>query len=133
MKTNLEEWTAMGERLFGSSDWKQWQFKCPACGHVAKSQDWIDAGAKIGSIAFSCVGRWNGGSAGCNYAGGGLFQLNPVFIKTTHPDTNEPVTVRRFDFAPDDCGYCGVLIHTCHQGDRSKTWRYCSELCAAGQ
>lgn len=82
------EWHAEGEALFGPDE-MQWRFKCPSCGHVATPNDWKDAGAPEGAVAFSCVGRWMPKSTGeifdrsggpCNYAGGGLFGLNPVNI-----------------------------------------------------
>ena len=75
-------------RLFGD-DMMKWRFICPACGHIASIEDYKNAGATVGAIAFSCVGRWlpnpqsmytqSGGP--CDYAGGGLFALNPVTIK----------------------------------------------------
>lgn len=83
-----EEWYAEGRRLFGD-DVMQWRFVCPVCGHVASVQDWKDAGAPEGSVAFACVGRWIEGSrrafgdkgAGpCDYSGGGLFGLNPITV-----------------------------------------------------
>lgn len=77
-----------------------WKFRCPSCGHVASVQDWKNAGAPENAAAFSCVGRWlqerkeaftkNGP---CNYAGGGLFRLNPVKL--------EGMDVGPFDFADD--------------------------------
>jgi hypothetical protein len=82
-----EEWLAEGRRRFGD-DIMRWRFVCPSCGHVASVQDWKNAGATEGEVAFSCVGRRTGGSAAfgergkgpCNYAGGGLFRINPVSI-----------------------------------------------------
>lgn len=82
----LEEWQAEGSRRFGPDPMK-WKFVCPSCGHVASVQDWRDAGAGESAVAFSCVGRWlkgageiGGKKRPCNYAGGGLFKLNPVKI-----------------------------------------------------
>lgn len=84
----LGEFQAEARRRFGE-DVSKWRFVCPACGHVASVQDWRDAGAPEGGIAFSCVGRWldeardafeGDGPGPCNYAGGGLFGLNPVRI-----------------------------------------------------
>ena len=66
-----------------------WKFVCPSCRHVASVKDWKDAGAPEGAIAFSCIGRYTGaggdktfrGAGGpCDYAGGGLFGLNPVEV-----------------------------------------------------
>ena len=54
---------------------------------MASIADWKAAGATQGEIAFSCVGRHlpNAGEFGqrpgpCNYAGGGLFAINPVTV-----------------------------------------------------
>lgn len=106
----LEAWSAKGDELFGA-DFMKWKFVCPVCGHIATVQDWKGAGAPAQSAAFSCVGRWAGanpqtakertlgpnglqGKGPCNYAGGGLFQLNPVAV--IDPDG---VTRRVFAFA----------------------------------
>jgi hypothetical protein len=87
-----KEWEAEAIRRFGN-DVMEWKFKCPACGHVARTQDWKDAGANIGEVAFSCIGRHIPGSkefigdkpreeksGPCNYTGGGLFNLNPLEV-----------------------------------------------------
>jgi hypothetical protein len=82
------EWLAEAERRFGP-DPLEWQFVCPSCGHVAKVRDWKEAGASEGAVAFSCVGRWlpdpheafQKGKGPCNYAGGGLFAINPVQVE----------------------------------------------------
>lgn len=81
------EWEAEAERRFGK-DPMAWKFACPSCGHVAAIADWKAAGAPVEAVAFSCVGRWlpdpkeafrkDGGP--CNYAGGGLFRINPVIV-----------------------------------------------------
>ena len=85
------DWYAEGRRRFGP-DMRQWRFVCPCCGHTAKAGEWVDAGAER-MAAFSCIGRAVGakrkafggkGDGPCDYAGGGLFGLNPV--KVTHPD-----------------------------------------------
>lgn len=85
------DWKEEGKKLFGP-DFMKWKFVCPVCGHVATPQEWIDAGAPEGAVAFSCIGRWlpdsqdalssdEIGKGPCNYAGGGLFPLNPVLIE----------------------------------------------------
>lgn len=81
-----DAWRAEAVRRFGT-DGMKWKFVCPSCGHVASVQDWKDAGAPQSAVAFSCVGRWLpdpkrlGEKPGpCDYAGGGLFQLNPVSV-----------------------------------------------------
>lgn len=86
---SVEDWHAEARRLFGD-DQMEWRFVCPSCGHVASVKDWKDAGSTEGSVAFSCVGRWldsphdafQMGNGPCNYAGGGLFAINPVSIQT---------------------------------------------------
>lgn len=95
------QWLEEGKRRFGAET-AQWRFVCPSCGHVASVKDWQDAGAEEGEVAFSCVGRHLpnprhlGGKPGpCNYAGGGLFQLNPIYVM--HEDGVES---RMFAFAP---------------------------------
>lgn len=91
VKMTVDEWRAEANRLFGSNRMK-WRFVCPSCGHAAAAQDWKDAGAAEGHVGYSCIGRFTGDpdkaalsafkSAGgpCNYAGGGLFNINPVEI-----------------------------------------------------
>jgi len=85
-----EEWRAEAERRFGK-DPKEWRFVCPACGYETKVSEWLEHDADK-QVAFSCVGRVNGHMdtpmgtkpGPCNYAGGGLFGLNPV--KVTYPN-----------------------------------------------
>jgi hypothetical protein len=93
-----DEWHAEGRRRFGDDE-AQWQFICPSCGHIAKAQDWIDLGAQS-AIAYSCVGRWTPAPkrmfnrpGPCNYAGGGLFALNPVQV------VDGDVVMHVFEFA----------------------------------
>lgn len=110
------EWCAEAVRHFGP-DPMQWRFVCPVCKHVASVQDYEDAGAPDNAAAFSCIGRWAGakrdalglnpeaiaygrlppadGPGPCNYAGGGLFRLNPVEV--VFPDGEKAWA---FDFAP---------------------------------
>ena len=85
-KLTHAEWVAEAQRRFGA-DSGAWRFVCPSCGHVALVSDWFAAGAGEGEVAFSCVGRHlpkakeMGQRPGpCNYAGGGLFRLNPVTV-----------------------------------------------------
>ena len=95
-----KEWIAEAERRFGL-DPMDWKFVCPSCGYVASAEDWKQAGANEGMVAFSCVGR-NLGSAEnigtkngpCSYAGGGLFRLNPVDVILENGNTRQT-----FEFA----------------------------------
>ena len=100
------EWEAQGVSRFGP-DRMTWRFVCPSCGHIASVKDWRDAGADEGEVAFSCVGRHRpkpadiGGKPGpCNYAGGGLFKLNPVHIEMTRERDQAIVVISVFEFAP---------------------------------
>jgi len=83
-----EQWKAEAIRRFGE-DPMAWRFRCPVCGHEASVRDYRDAGASEGAVGFSCIGRWvegsrsalrGSGSGPCDYAGGGLFRLNPVTV-----------------------------------------------------
>ena len=112
VRYTLAAWRAKAVELFGEDNMK-WKFVCPICGHVASVQDWKDAGAPMQSAAFSCVGRWAGvnpatakgdigpngieGKGPCNYAGGGLFKLNPVIV--VDPDG---VEMKAFAFADNE-------------------------------
>ncbi len=86
-KVTEQEFRDEAVNKFGP-DVRAWKFVCPVCGHIASGQDYIDAGAPTGAIAFSCIGRWTGGKGTvfdnktppCNYSGGGLFALNPVEV-----------------------------------------------------
>lgn len=99
--TTHHEWLAEGARLFGD-DRTKWRFVCPCCGHVATPADYKAAGAEPGAIGFSCIGRWTGakreafapGEGPCNYAGGGLFPLNPVTVMMPEGDS-----IQAFEFA----------------------------------
>jgi hypothetical protein len=81
-----KEWIEEAVRRFGD-DPRNWRFVCPSCGHVATPADWKAAGAGEGEVAFSCVGRHLKNPTEmcvkpgpCNYAGGGLFRINPVTV-----------------------------------------------------
>lgn len=96
------EWIEEGKKLFGPL-YDDWRFVCPVCGHVAEVRDWRKAGAPSGAIAFSCIGRYGDakreafggeGTGPCDYAGGGVFRLNPVTVVSE--DGSE---VQVFEFA----------------------------------
>ena len=95
-----DEWEKEAIRRFGKNP-MEWEFVCPSCGYVTKIQEWVDAGAKPGHAAFSCVGRFLGSKkeifdktgGPCNYAGGGLIGLNPVEVEI------DGKTIRVFAFA----------------------------------
>lgn len=83
-----KDWSDEGVRLFGK-DKMNWKFACPICNSVMSVRDYKDAGAPENAVGFSCIGRYmnkrrdaftDDGPGPCNYAGGGLFKLNPVLI-----------------------------------------------------
>lgn len=97
------QWLKEGFERFKTMDVNQWKFICPVCGYIASIKDWIDSGAPIESAAFSCIGRWKDkrrrafgdqGLGPCDYAGGGLFTLNPV-----HVTLQDETQVQVFEFA----------------------------------
>jgi hypothetical protein len=90
-----DDWILAGEERYGK-DRKKWSFRCPVCGFAATGEDYAAAGAGKGCVGFSCIGRWmpkcdrafdyvrkNGEAkkGPCDYAGGGLFRLNPIHVK----------------------------------------------------
>lgn len=84
----VEEWRAEGEKLFGADQMK-WRFRCPSCDNVVTAEQYRVAKAPETAVAYSCVGRWmpettaeifDKGKGYCNYAGGGLFGLNPITV-----------------------------------------------------
>jgi len=105
-KLTYEEWRREGRERFGDNP-EQWRFVCPSCGHVASVADWEAVGASEGEVGFSCIGRHtepdNGMCSGkqpCNYAGGGLFGLNPVLV--VFPDGDERPTFEFAEHASDE-------------------------------
>jgi len=88
MELTSREWVNKGVELFGTKDKTKWKFKCPSCGVSTIGQEWVDVKAE-GHFAFSCIGRsieskgdfLKNNKQPCNYAGGGLFKLNPVTIE----------------------------------------------------
>lgn len=97
------EWITEGRERFKTENVLKWKFVCPVCGVITTGQEWKDAGAPSGALAFSCVGRWldnqrkafgGEGLGPCDYAGGGLFTLNPVQV--VMPDGSEH---QAFEFA----------------------------------
>jgi len=98
-RVTIEEWHAEARARFGD-DPNKWRFKCPSCGFVQTRLDFLAYGVPRHDVdrrlGFSCIGRSilqtcrdssdvvefmeaNRGY-GCNYAGGGLFRINPVEV-----------------------------------------------------
>lgn len=76
----LQEWRNIAEPMFGK-DVKNWQFKCPTCGHVQTMNDFKEAGVDEPETKFyySCIGRWKIGT-GCNWTLGGLFRIHKTEV-----------------------------------------------------
>ena len=90
---SYDEWHARGTELFGD-DVATWRVVCPSCGHVQCMKDYQEQVPHLTEeqilkyLGFSCIGRFTKpeadsltGEAPCNYAGGGLFGLNPQPVK----------------------------------------------------
>lgn len=106
-----EDWQTEAVKRYGT-DCDNWKFRCPSCLNVMTPKMYLELGIKSGMsessvvkmMAFSCVGRlmdkpqeiFQKGKGFCNYAGGGLFGLNPILVK--FPEGKEG---RFFDFADD--------------------------------
>lgn len=90
-KITYDEWEKKGEALFGKNK-REWKFVCPNCKHIQSFNDYLALGISAEEankfIGFSCIGRcmkdckgeFGNKIAPCNYAGGGLFRLNPITI-----------------------------------------------------
>jgi len=99
----LATWLAQGEALFGTEP-LDWKFVCPCCGNVQTMREFKVLKVEDVQQAYSsCIGRFDGvhGSVNmgtkpgpCNYAGFGLFGLNPVAV--IHPETGKQVDVFAF-------------------------------------
>lgn len=124
-----QQWLDEARERFGPEA-MNWRFVCPSCGHVAAVKDWRAVGAPEGAIAFSCVGRWMEGPvmeigpvAGgpkkgpCNYAGGGLFRMNPVHV--THSNGARHSV---FEFAPAE-----DHTHCTGQCDQASVYKPCED------
>ncbi len=97
------EWIVEAKKRYG--DFESVKFRCPMCGHVASVAEYQAAQAPEGMIGFSCIGRittahrkaFGGKGPGpCDYAGGGLFRVNPIHLT----ENGEPFC-EVFDFADD--------------------------------
>lgn len=90
-KISEKDWRSRAEALFGK-DPMDWAFECPSCGYVQSVRDFLpyrDNGATPNDAYQVCIGRFMGdkneafqgkGSGPCNYAGFGLFKLQPLAV-----------------------------------------------------
>lgn len=91
----LEEWEKEAIKRFGI-DRMKWKFVCPSCQTVIQVQEWKDAGAGNGAVAYSCIGRYlpekqefigkkkKIKGKPCNYTTGGLFNISPIEVEGDH-------------------------------------------------
>lgn len=108
-RLSLEAWQALARERYGDDPMK-WRFVCPSCGHVAAVEDWKNAGASPGAVAFSCIGRFVGDPMAaadaafrneggpCNYTSGGLLCINKVILEI------DGVECPAFEVAPREEG-----------------------------
>lgn len=105
----ISEWRQKGVELFGER-MRLWRFVCPVCKTPQSAQDFIDTGmdkeTAFSSIAQECIGRHIPSSQKaisetkvikgkpCNYAGYGLFKLNPLSVEL---EDGEVINVFDFD------------------------------------
>ncbi|SET95427.1 hypothetical protein SAMN05421676_11245 [Salinibacillus kushneri] len=102
-KLTLNEWLEEGSKLFGENKLK-WKFKCPACGHLASIEDFVEHDADPNDAYQKCIGRVNGKGTknqtdlghGCNWAAYGLFGTLDKGRTVISEDGDE---VSVFDFA----------------------------------
>jgi len=111
MKLTYLEWLKESEKRYPDGNIA---FTCPVCKHRQTISDYKAVNAPEGTIGFSCIGRFidgcrnafGGPGAGterpgpCDYAGGGLFPLNPITVICKNSDGSEE-EIRIFDFADD--------------------------------
>jgi len=104
------EWLAEGSRLFGpgETNWMDWRFQCPICGHVQTPADFKAIGQEPQSAYRECIGRYtkgatdfatkpgaNGQKSPCNYAAYGLLQIGDT-VQDNDP-ARKPLTVFPFE------------------------------------
>ena len=95
-----EEWWDEGVSLYGD-DFSDWELICPACGTVQKPKDFLDMGMSkeesVPYVGFSCIGRFEKSTKGCDWTLGGLFQIHELEIVT---DTGHKSAF--FEFATEE-------------------------------
>lgn len=109
IQITYEQWHAKGVERYGN-DMKTWRFTCPMCKKDTIAQEWIDHKADK-QIGVSCIGRQydkkqsafftkNIKPIGCDYAGYGLFKMNPIHVEITTDEGSKEI-VDAFDFTVD--------------------------------
>lgn len=119
-----KQWRGEAVDRFGE-DTSQWAFICPVCKTRQTAAECLAAGATSNTIGFSCIGRSHA-SKGCNYAGGGLFKLNPVTV-THFPGMDDGETDSSFEFAENKCS--AMPDHRWRKKAKVHRWRcqFCFE------
>lgn len=117
-RLTLAEWQAEGRARYGDNV-ALWKFVCPSCGFIQSAMDYrawnTPVRAIVVRLGFSCIGRTIAElnmklpvvafmerhlGYGCNYAGGGLFRINPVeVVFGISGETGEEATRPVFDWA----------------------------------
>lgn len=75
-----KDWLARGKELYGP-DMLDWQFVCPACGHVQTLREFHDVGIDPDYGVANCASRFGlGGSPTCKWTTGGLLRLGGYYV-----------------------------------------------------
>lgn len=106
------EWGAKGQDLFGPNQ-ENWQFQCPACGHVMsiaivneKYAEHLPAFREHKfAIECECIGRAVP-SLGCDWCAYGLFR-GPLFVKRDSGNETPCFDFAGLPFTEETC-------HACH-------------------
>ena len=99
-KIEKEDWWNEGVSLYGE-DFNDWEFICPACGTVQKLTDFLDLGMNkekaVSYVGYSCIGRFEKSTKGCDWTLGGLFQIHELEVEDEEGKTS-PI----FEFATEE-------------------------------
>ncbi len=113
----FEDWVEEATERFGEKG-RDWCFRCVACDHVQRGQDFIDLGMTPGEAArrvfMSCIGRWNPGT-GCDWTLGGALQIHKVVVVGGPLEFSEQQETPVFEFADRESrniGGGGVMSKT---------------------
>ena len=75
-----QDWVARGKELYGP-DMLDWQFVCPACGHVQTLREFHEVGIDPDYGVANCASRFGiGGSPTCKWTTGGLLRLGGYYV-----------------------------------------------------
>lgn len=75
-----QDWVARGKELYGP-DMLDWQFVCPACGHVQTLREFYEVNIDPDYGVANCASRFGiGGSPTCKWTTGGLLRLGGYYV-----------------------------------------------------